>query len=47
SCTLVNLSKIAVRLNRPLRFDPDNQVFIRDPQANRLINQPMRAPWHM
>jgi len=47
SCTLVNLSKIAVRLGRPLRFDPDQQVFIGDPQANRLVSQPMRAPWHI
>ncbi len=45
SCTIVNLSKIAVRLGRPLRFDPDKQCFIGDEEANRLINQPMRAPW--
>lgn len=47
SCTLVNLGKIAVRLGRPLRFDPDKQLFINDEQANRFINQPMRAPWHL
>jgi myo-inositol 2-dehydrogenase / D-chiro-inositol 1-dehydrogenase len=47
SCTLINLSKIAVRLGRPLRFDPDQQVFIGDSQANRLVSQPMRAPWHI
>ena len=47
SCTLVNLSKIAVRLGRPLRFDPDKQVFIGDEEANRLIHQPMRAPWRL
>jgi hypothetical protein len=47
SCTLVNLSKIAVRLGRKLRFDPDKQVFIRDPEANRLAEQPMRSPWHL
>jgi myo-inositol 2-dehydrogenase/D-chiro-inositol 1-dehydrogenase len=47
SCTLVNLGKIAVRLGRPLRFDPDRQVFIGDEEANRLIDQPMRAPWHL
>jgi myo-inositol 2-dehydrogenase/D-chiro-inositol 1-dehydrogenase len=47
SCTIVNLSKIAVRLQRPLRFDPDKQVFINDEEANRLIDQPMRAPWHL
>ncbi len=45
SCTLVNLAKIGVRLNRPLKFDPDRQVFIDDEEADRLINEPMRAPW--
>lgn len=45
SCTLVNLGKIALRLNRPLRFDPDKQVFIGDNDANALIHQPMRAPY--
>ena len=47
SCTLVNLAKIAVRLGRPLKFDPEKQRFLGDPEANRLIHQPMRAPWHM
>jgi len=47
SCTLVNLSKVAVRLGRGLRFDPAAQRFIDDEEANRLINQPMRAPWHL
>lgn len=47
SCTIVNLSKIAVRLGRPLRFDPNKQRFIGDEEANRLVHQPMRAPWHL
>ena len=47
TCTIVNLSKIAVRLGRPLRFDPQKQRFIGDEEANRLINQPTRAPWHL
>ncbi len=47
SCTLVNLAKIGVRLNRPLKFDPARQVFIDDEEADRLINEPMRAPWTM
>ncbi len=47
SCTLVNLGKIAVRLRRKLRFDPDKQAFIGDEQANRLIQQPMRSPWQI
>ncbi len=47
SCTLVNLGKIAVRLGRKLNFDPESQRFIDDEAANRLINQPMRSPWHI
>ena len=47
SCTIVNLGKIAVRLGRNLRFDPDKLEFIDDVEANRLIDQPMRAPWHL
>ncbi len=47
SCTLVNLGKIAVQLGRPLRFDPEKMVFIGDDEANRLADQPMRAPWHI
>ena len=47
SCTLINLGKIAVRLGRNLRFDPEKQRFIDDDGANRLIDQPMRGPWHL
>lgn len=47
SCTLVNLAKIAVRLGRPLSFDPVTQRFINDPEANRIIFQPMRGLWHL
>jgi myo-inositol 2-dehydrogenase/D-chiro-inositol 1-dehydrogenase len=47
SCTLVNLAKIAVQLGRRLRFDPENERFLGDDAANRLVDQPMRAPWHM
>jgi myo-inositol 2-dehydrogenase/D-chiro-inositol 1-dehydrogenase len=47
SCTLVNLAKIAVRLGRPLNFDPATGTFPGDAAANRLAVQPMRAPWHL
>jgi myo-inositol 2-dehydrogenase/D-chiro-inositol 1-dehydrogenase len=47
SCTLVNLAKIAVRLGRPLRFDPAGQRFIGDEEADRFASEPMRAPWHL
>ena len=47
SCTLVNLAKIAVRLGRGLRFDPTDQRFINDEEANRLVDEPMRNLWHL
>jgi myo-inositol 2-dehydrogenase/D-chiro-inositol 1-dehydrogenase len=47
SATLVNLAKISFRLGRKLNFDPVTQKFINDEGANRLIDQPMRAPWHL
>ncbi|MEA4984031.1 Inositol 2-dehydrogenase/D-chiro-inositol 3-dehydrogenase [bioreactor metagenome] len=45
SSTIVNLGVIALRLNRTLHFNPVTQEFINDPEANRLLDQPMRAPW--
>ncbi|MEW6250442.1 MAG: Gfo/Idh/MocA family oxidoreductase, partial [Planctomycetota bacterium] len=47
SCTLVNLANIAIRLGRKLRFDSVKQEFVGDDEANRFVNPPMRAPWHL
>ncbi|MGE4568747.1 MAG: gfo/Idh/MocA family oxidoreductase, partial [Bacteroidales bacterium] len=43
--TIVNMGTVALRLNRSLKFDPVKLDFVGDDAANRLINQPMRAPW--
>jgi myo-inositol 2-dehydrogenase/D-chiro-inositol 1-dehydrogenase len=47
SSTIVNMGVIALQLGRTLHFDPVNQRFIDDDAANRLIHQPMRAPWSL
>jgi predicted dehydrogenase len=47
SCSIIHLANAAIRLGRPLRFDPEHARFIQDDEANRLIHQPMRSPWHM
>ncbi len=47
SCTVVNMGIIALQLGRTLHFDPTAQQFIDDEAANRLIHQPMRAPWSL
>jgi len=36
---------IAMRLKRKLRWDPVKEEFIRDEQANRMMERPMRSPW--
>lgn len=47
SCTLVNLAKTALQTGRVLHFDPKKQRYINDAEANKYINQPMRAPWKL
>ena len=47
SCSLVNLANLAIRTGRPIRWDPDNERVIGDEQANRLVGEPMRSPWHL
>jgi predicted dehydrogenase len=45
SSTMVNIAITAVKLGRSLKFDPEKCEFIDDEAANRLNEQPMRAPW--
>lgn len=42
---LVHLANAAIRTGRVLRFDSEKERFIDDPGAERLVDQPMRAPW--
>ena len=42
SCILANLSR---QLGRTLAWDPVKQEVIGDPEANRLLRRPYRAPW--
>jgi len=41
------LGGIAVRLKRPLRWDPAKERFVRDGAANRELAYAMRPPWHL
>jgi predicted dehydrogenase len=45
--TLLHLANIAIRVGRKIHFDPVKEVIVGDEEANRLVNQPMRAPWHL
>ena len=44
---LLHLANIAIRVGRKIQYDPVKEQIIGDEQANRLVNQPMRAPWHL
>jgi len=46
SATL-HLANIAIRVGRKIQFDPVKEQIIGDDEANRLLNPPMRAPWHL
>lgn len=44
---IYHLANVAFRCGRPLKFDPDTEQIVGDEEANRLVNQPMRAPWRL
>ncbi len=44
---IYHLANIAFRTGRVLRFDPAKEEIVGDEEANRLVYQPMRAPWHI
>jgi len=41
------LALISYQVGRKLQWDPKNHRFIGDEEANRLIAQPYRYPWHL
>jgi hypothetical protein len=47
SASICHLANIAMRLKRRLHWDPDEERFINDEQANRLLSKSVRAPWHL
>ncbi|MDH3719627.1 MAG: Gfo/Idh/MocA family oxidoreductase [Planctomycetota bacterium] len=44
---IYHLANVAFRCGRTINFDPDTEQVIGDEEANRLVNQPMRAPWRL
>lgn len=46
SVTVCHLANISLRLGgRKLRWDPNKELFVNDPEANAYLNRPMRSPW--
>ncbi len=47
SVSVCHLGNIAYKLGRGLKWDPEREVLIGDPDASKLLSRPMRAPWHL
>jgi predicted dehydrogenase len=51
SVSICHLGNIAIRLNRsqdrPLRWNPQEERFVGDDQANAMLSRPYRAPWRL
>jgi predicted dehydrogenase len=47
TASLCHLVNIAMRVGRPLEWDPVRETILNDPEADRLMRRPMRSPWRM
>jgi predicted dehydrogenase len=45
--TVCHLANIAIKLGRQLTWDPDQEVFPHDDEANGMLSRPMRSPWSL
>ena len=45
--TVAHCANICLRLGRKVRWDPGNERFVDDPQANRMLHRAMRPPWQV
>ena len=46
SCSVCLLANVAILLGRKVRWDPDKEQILGDPDAERLLDKPYRAPWN-
>ena len=45
--TIAHIGNISMLLGRKLRWDPDNERFVNDKEANRMLSRAMRSPWRL
>jgi len=47
STSICHLGNIAMTLKRKLSWDPEQERFINDEPANRMLSRAIRSPWHL
>lgn len=45
--TIQHIGNIAMKLNQPLKWNPDTERFIDNPAADRQLSRAMREPWSL
>jgi len=40
-----HLGNIAMKLGRKVRWNPQTERFVNDPEADRMLSRPMRGAW--
>ncbi len=47
SVTVCHIGNIAIRTGQRLRWNPEQQQFVDNAEANRMLSRPYRAPWSL
>ena len=45
TASICHLGNIAMKLHRKIRWEPEQEQIVGDPEAAALLSRPMRAPW--
>jgi hypothetical protein len=45
--TVCHLANIAIKLGRKLEWNPKRERFVKDDEANKLLDRPRRDPWQL
>jgi hypothetical protein len=47
SITVAHIANISMLLGRKVRWNPELECFINDPEADRMLSRAMRSPWQL
>jgi predicted dehydrogenase len=47
SIMIGHLGLISIKLGRKVYWNPSQERFVNDPEADRFLSRPMRSPWHV